>query len=147
MPHHAETHGFFGLFCSYAGGGVKWRMSLCGLERFRSLQNLLLAVIAVGVGAAAVAGVDVAGGGHVEGAVEIVARALAVELAGAEVDVRGAVAVDPRLGLETVGAGVAGVEGNRLEEAEHGGKVVSVSISLSLKKALGRELAGNIEIS
>ena len=58
-PHHAETHGFFGLFCSYAGGGVKWRMSLCGLERFRSLQNLLLAVIAVGVGAAAVAVVSI----------------------------------------------------------------------------------------
>ena len=48
------------------------------------------------------------------------ARALAVELAGAEVDVRGAVAVHPRLGLEAVGAGVASVEGNRLKEAEHG---------------------------
>jgi arylsulfatase len=36
------------------------------------------------VGAAAVAGVDVAGGGQVEGAVEVVARALAVELAGAD---------------------------------------------------------------
>ena len=43
---------------------------------------------------------------------EVVAGALAVELAGAEVDVRGAVAVDPRLGLEAVGAGVAGVEGD-----------------------------------
>ena len=41
------------------------------------------------------------------------------ELAGAEVDVRGAVAVQPRLGLEAVGAGVAGVEGNRLEDGEH----------------------------
>ena len=41
--------------------------------------DLLLAVIAVGVGAATVAGVDVAGGGHVEGAVEVVAGALAVE--------------------------------------------------------------------
>ena len=41
-------------------------MSLCGLERFRSMQNLLLAVVAVGVGAAAVAVVDGAGGGHVQ---------------------------------------------------------------------------------
>jgi hypothetical protein len=71
------------------------------------------------VRAAAVAGVDVAGGGHVEGAGEVVAGALAVELAGAEVDVRGAVAVDPRLGLKAVGAGVAGVEGDRLEDGEH----------------------------
>jgi hypothetical protein len=92
MPHHAETHGFFGLFCSYAGGGVKWGMSLCGLERFRSLQNLLLAVVAVGVGAAAVAVVDGAGGGHVQSAEVVVAGALAVELA--EVD------VGARLGLE-----------------------------------------------
>jgi hypothetical protein len=74
--------------------------------------RLLLAVVAVGVRAAAVARVDIAGGGHVKGAVEVVARALAVELAGAEVDVRGAVAVHPRLGLKAVGAGVAGVEGN-----------------------------------
>ena len=122
-------------------------MSLCGLERFRSLQNLLLAVIAVGVGAAAVAVVDGAGGGHVQSAEVVVAGALAVELAGAEVDVGGAVAVHPRLGLEAVGAGIAGVEGNRLEEAEHGGKCVYVVISLSLKKDLQRELAGNIEIS
>ena len=71
------------------------------------------------MGAAAVAGVDVAGGGHVEGAVEVVARALAVELAGAEVDVGGAVAVHPGLGLEAVGASIAGVEGDRLEDGEH----------------------------
>ena len=77
-----------------------------------SRARLLLAVVAVGVRAAAVARVDVAGGGHVQGAVEVVARALAVELAGTEVDVRGAVAVHPRLGLKAVGAGVAGVEGN-----------------------------------
>ena len=89
--------------------------------------RLLLAVVAVGVRAAAVARVYIAGGGHVEGAVEVVARALAVELAGAEVDVRGAVAVHPRLGLKTVGAGVAGVEGNctrqRARQREIGGKL------------------------
>jgi hypothetical protein len=86
----------------------------CVQRRFTTSPRarLLLAVVAVGVRAAAVARVDVAGGGHVEGAVEVVAGALAVELAGAEVDVRGAVAVHPRLGLEAVGAGVAGVEGN-----------------------------------
>jgi phage replication-related protein YjqB (UPF0714/DUF867 family) len=39
------------------------------------------------VRAATVAVVDEAGGGHEEGAVVVVARALAVELAGAEVDV------------------------------------------------------------
>jgi hypothetical protein len=50
-------------------------------------SDLLLAVVAVGVGAAAVAVVDEAGGGHEEGAVVVVAGALAVELAGAEVDV------------------------------------------------------------
>ena len=69
--------------------------------------------------AAAVAVVDEARGRHVEGAGEVMARALAVELAGAEVDVRGAVAVHPRLGLDAVGAGVAGVEGDRLEDGEH----------------------------
>ena len=71
------------------------------------------------MGAATVAGVDVAGGGHVEGAVEVVAGALAVELAGAEVDVGGAVAVHPGLGLKAVGAGVAGVEGDGLKDGEH----------------------------
>jgi len=50
---------------------------------------------------------------------EVVAGTLAIELAGAEVDVRGAVAVHPRLGLKAVGAGVAGVEGDRLEDGEH----------------------------
>ncbi len=76
-------------------------------------------VIAIGVGAATVAVVDGASGGHVESAEVVVAGALAVELAGAEVDVRGAVAVHPRLGLKAVGAGVAGVEGNTLEDGEH----------------------------
>ena len=93
----------------------------CVQRRFTTSPraSLLLAVVAVGVRAAAVARVDVAGGGHVEGAVEVVAGALAVELAGAEVDVRGAVAVHPRLRLDAVGAGVAGVEGDRLEDREH----------------------------
>jgi len=57
--------------------------------------------------------------GATHGAVEVVARALAVELAGAEVDVRGAVAVHPRLGLKAVGAGVAGVESDGLKDGEH----------------------------
>ena len=48
------------------------------------------------------------------------AGTLAVELARAEVDVRGAVAVHPRLGLKAVGAGIAGVEGDGLEDGEHG---------------------------
>ena len=90
-----------------------------GSYTFTANQRLLLAVVAVGVRAAAVARVDVAGGGHVEGAGEVVARALAVELAGAEVDVRGAVAVHPRLGLKAVGAGVAGVESDGLKDGEH----------------------------
>ena len=47
-------------------------------------HSLLLAVVAVGVRAAAVAVVDGAGGGHVQGAEVVVARALAVELARAE---------------------------------------------------------------
>ena len=47
------------------------------------------------------------------------AGTLAVELARAEVDVRGAVAVHPRLGLKAVGAGIAGVEGDGLEDGEH----------------------------
>eukprot|EP00291_Cryptomonas_curvata_P011477 CAMPEP_0172177680 /NCGR_PEP_ID=MMETSP1050-20130122/15588_1 /TAXON_ID=233186 /ORGANISM="Cryptomonas curvata, Strain CCAP979/52" /LENGTH=47 /DNA_ID= /DNA_START= /DNA_END= /DNA_ORIENTATION= len=45
------------------------------------MANLLLAVIAIGVAAAAVAVVDEARGRHVEGAEVIVAGALAVELA------------------------------------------------------------------
>ncbi len=44
-----------------------------------------------------VAVVDEAGGGHVQGAKEIVTRALAVELDGAEVDVRGDVTVQVKL--------------------------------------------------
>lgn len=39
------------------------------------------------MGAASIARVDEAGGGHEEGAVVVVARALSIELAGAEVDV------------------------------------------------------------
>jgi hypothetical protein len=96
------------------------------------VDSLLLAVVAVGVRAAAVAVVDGAGGGHVQGAEVVVARALAVELAGAEVDVRGAVAVHPRLGLEAVGAGIAGVEGDGLEDGEH---LVSTGISQSRPSA------------
>jgi len=71
------------------------------------------------VRAATVAGVDGARRGHVEGAREVVTGALAVELARAEVDVRGAVAVDPRLGLKAVGAGITRVECDRLKESEH----------------------------
>ena len=71
------------------------------------------------MGTATVAVVDGAGGGHVQGAEVVVARALAVELAGAKVDVRSAVAVHPRLGLEAVGAGIAGVKGDGLEDGEH----------------------------
>ena len=91
------------------------------IQHIASLHDLLLAVVAVGVRAAAVARVDVAAGRHVEGAGEVVARTLAVELAGAEVDVGGAVAVHPRLGLDAVGAGVAGVEGDIFEDGEHSG--------------------------
>jgi len=40
---------------------------------------------------------------------------LAVELARAEIYVRGTVAVDPRLGLKAVGAGVAGVKRDGLK--------------------------------
>ena len=82
------------------------------------LPYLLLAVIAVGVRAATVAGVDGARGGHVEGAREIVARPLAIKFARAEIDVRGAVAIHPRLRLKAVGAGIAGVESDGLEEGE-----------------------------
>ncbi len=70
-----------------------------------------------------VAVVDEAGGGHVQGAKEIVTRALTVELDGAEVDVRGDVTVHPRLGLKVVGTGIAGVEGHGLEEGEHSVKL------------------------
>ena len=55
------------------------------------------------------------------GAEVIVARALAIELAGTEVDVGGAVAVHPGLRHEAGGASIAGVEGNRLEDGEHFG--------------------------
>ena len=88
--------------------------------------------------AATVAVVDGAGGGHVEGAKEIVARALPVELAGAKVDVRGAVAVHPRLGLKPVGAGIAGVEGHGLENGEHSeNKAVTTLQRHSNKKQRG----------
>eukprot|EP00961_Rhodomonas_salina_P093267 1255075-Rhodomonas_salina.3 len=58
------------------------------------------------------------------GAPEVVAGALAVELASAGLDVAGAVAVDPGLRLEAIGAGIAHVEGDRLEDREHVAKVV-----------------------
>ncbi len=45
------------------------------------------------------------------------ARSLAVELAGAEVDVGGAVAVHPGLGDGSGGAGIAGVESDGLSQA------------------------------
>jgi len=82
-------------------------------------DKLLLAVVAVGVRAAAIAVVDGTSRGHVEGAEVVVAGALAVELARAEVDVRGAIAIHPRLGLEAVGTSIAGVEGNRFQDREH----------------------------
>ena len=90
---------------------LKYGVSLSSLERFRSLQNLLMAVVAVGVGAAAVAVVDGAGGGHVQGAEEVVAGALAVELAEAVADVAaGLVVRNELLGLEASGAGIAHVD-------------------------------------
>ena len=69
----------------------------------------------------------------------VVAGALAVELAGAEVDVRGAVAVHPRLGLEAVGAGVAGVEGDGLEDGEHSARAACTGVESAL--AGGNSLA------
>jgi hypothetical protein len=80
---------------------------------------LLLAVVAVGVAAAAVAVVDEARGRHVQSAEVIVAGTLAIELAGTEVDVGGAVAVHPGLGNKASGTSIAGVKGNRLEDGEH----------------------------
>jgi hypothetical protein len=50
-------------------------------------------------------------------AVVVVAGSLAVELAGAKVDVGGAVAVHPGLGNKAGGAGIAGVEGDGLSQA------------------------------
>ena len=47
------------------------------------------------------------------------ARALAVELASTEVNVRGAIAVHPGLGNKASRASIAGVEGNRLKNREH----------------------------
>ena len=49
----------------------------------------------------------------------IVAGTLAIELASTEVDVGGAVAVNPRLRDEASRASIAGVESNRLENREH----------------------------
>ena len=83
------------------------------------LVYLLLAVIAVGVRAAAIARIDRTRRRHVEGARKVVPRPLAVELARTEVDVRGAVTVDPRLRLKAVGSGVAGVEGHGFEQRKH----------------------------
>jgi hypothetical protein len=85
------------------------------------IASLLLAVIAVGVAAATIAVVDEARRRHVQGAEVIVAGTLAIELAGAEVDVGGAVAVHPGLGNKAGGASIAGVESNRLEDGEHRG--------------------------
>jgi len=53
----------------------------------------------------------------VEGSVQVVAGALAVELLRAHVDVSGAVGLDPRLGLNPVAAGIASVTGNSLGHA------------------------------
>jgi hypothetical protein len=50
---------------------------------------------------------------------EVVTAALAVELAGAVVDVGGAVAVHPRLRDKASGTSIASVKGNRLKEGEH----------------------------
>ncbi len=50
---------------------------------------------------------------------EVVAAALAVELASTVVDVGGAVAVHPRLRDKASRASVAGVKSNRLKEGEH----------------------------
>ena len=70
----------------------------------------------------------------------IVARALAVELASTEVDVGGAVAIDPRLGDKASRASIAGVKSNRLENGEHFAELVMVGISQFIKLA-----ARNIE--
>jgi hypothetical protein len=48
-----------------------------------------------------------------------VAGALAVELASAEIDVGGAVAVHPRLRDKASGASIAGVKSDGLEDGEH----------------------------
>ena len=58
--------------------------------------------------------------GHKVGGVQVLAGALAVELARAHVDVRGAVGLDPRLGLEYAGAGAVTVKGNSLDHAPCG---------------------------
>ena len=47
------------------------------------------------------------------------AGSLSIELARAEVDVGGSVAVDPGLRLDAAGTSVAGVKGDRLEDGEH----------------------------
>ena len=80
------------------------------------------------MGAATVAVVYGAGGGHVEGVKEIVTRALVVELAGTEVDIRGVVPVHPRLGLKVVGAGITSVESHGLEDGEHSENNTSTSL-------------------
>jgi hypothetical protein len=70
-----------------------------------------------------------------------VARALAVELASTEVDVGGAVAVDPRLRDKASRASIAGVKSNRLKNGEHFAELVMAEIRDFIKVA-----AGNIEI-
>lgn len=52
-----------------------------------------------------------------DSAVVVVARALSVELAGTEVDVRGAVAVHPALGDGARRSSIAGIKGDGLSEA------------------------------
>jgi len=59
-------------------------------------------------------------GGHLEGGVQVLAGAPAVKLTRARINVRGAVGLDPRLGLEYAGAGAVTVKGNSLEHAAHG---------------------------
>ena len=93
-----------------AGGG--W-IRACKLAQRLGLYCCVFTAVAV---------VDGAGGGHVEG----------VELA--VVDVRGAVAFHPRLGLKAVGAGIADVEGHGLEDGEHSENKTSTLFELKTKR-------------
>lgn len=78
------------------------------------ITSLLLAVIAVGVGAGAVAVVDETEGGVPVVAREVVAGTLAVELAEAVADVAAGLVVGHELlGLEAAGAGIAHVNAGR----------------------------------
>merc|ERR1719409_83954 len=75
------------MYFANAGGGHTSRASRDHTESTAvarcTVPRLLVAVVAVQHGAAAVAVVDEARGRHVQGAVEVVARALAVEVTGA----------------------------------------------------------------